>query len=60
MQGINSFLPNTKSEDCTIYMRSSKPLTAGIGHDGKNFFFVVKKYYEDFKIAFEALCTKVV
>jgi len=41
-------------------MRSSKPLTAGIGHDGKNFFFVVEKYYEDFKIAFEALCTKLV
>lgn len=47
-------------KDCTIYMRSSKPLTAGIGHDGKNFFFVVEKYYEDFKIAFEALCTKLV
>ena len=45
-------------KDCIIVMRSTKPLDAGIGHDGNQYFFVIEQYYEDFKAAFENLCAK--
>lgn len=47
-------------QNCTIAMRSAKPLSAGIGHDGKQFFFVVEKYFRDFAVAFETLCAKLI
>lgn len=46
-------------KDCAIAMRSAKPLNAGIGRDGKRFFFVVEQYYKDFQTAFESLCAKI-
>ena len=46
-------------EDCVIAMRSSKPLCAAVGHNGKHFFFVVEQYYKDFEVAFENLCAKI-
>lgn len=46
-------------KDCIIAIRSEKPLNAGIGHDGKQFFFVVERYYKDFQTAFEGLCAKI-
>ena len=45
-------------EDSIITIHSAKPLSAGIGRDGKQFFVVVEQYYKDFKIAFENLCVK--
>jgi hypothetical protein len=43
-------------KDCVIAIRSGQQLSAGIGHDGQQFFFVVERYYRDFKAAFQALC----
>lgn len=43
-------------KDCTIAIRSAKQLNAGIAHDGNQYFFVVERYYKDFKIAFQNLC----
>ena len=47
-------------KDCVIAVRSHAQLSAGIGHDGVQYFFIVQKYFEDFRIAFEALCAKLV
>ena len=47
-------------KDCIIAMRSSKQLNAGIGHNGKQFFFVVEQYYKDFQRAFESLCANII
>jgi hypothetical protein len=46
--------------DCIIAMRTKKSLSAGLGHDGTKYFFVVSKYYADFKEAFETLCAKLI
>jgi hypothetical protein len=46
-------------KDCIIAMRSEKQLSAGIGHDGNRFYFVVEQYYKDFQNAFEGLCAKI-
>lgn len=46
--------------DCTIAMRTTRSLSAGLGHDGTNYFFVVSKYYADFKAAFATLCDKLI
>lgn len=45
-------------KDCIIAIRSARQLNAGIGHDGKQFFFVVEQYYRDFQTAFESLCAR--
>lgn len=45
-------------KNCTIAMRSHPLLGAGIGHNGTQYFFNVQKYFEDFRIAFDALCAK--
>jgi len=47
-------------KDCVIAIRSRTQLSAGIGHDGTQYFFFVQKYFEDFRIAFEGLCAKLV
>lgn len=47
-------------KDCVIAVRSRTQLSAGIGHDGARYFFIVQKYFEDFRIAFEGLCAKFV
>jgi hypothetical protein len=46
-------------KDCVIAIRSRTQLSAGIGHNGTQYFFVIQKYFEDFRIAFEALCAKI-
>jgi len=45
--------------DCIIAIRSERHLSAGIGHDGNKFFFIVEQYYKDFQKAFESLCAKI-
>lgn len=47
-------------KDCVIAIRSRTQLSAGIGHDSARYFFIVQKYFEDFRIAFEGLCAKFV
>ena len=47
-------------KDCVIAVRPRTQLSAGIGHDGKQYFFIIQKYFEDFRTAFEALCAKLV
>ena len=42
-------------KDCMIAMRAASNLRSGVGFDGRQYFFVVEKYFEDFKIAFSAL-----
>lgn len=45
-------------KNCTIAMRPTKQLGAGVGYVGNQYFFVVERYYVDFKAAFETLCAK--
>lgn len=47
-------------KDCVIAVRSRTQLSAGIGHDGTQYFFIVQKYFEDFRTAFGALCATLV
>ena len=42
-------------KDCVIAMWARRNLWSGVGFDGRQYFFVVEKYFEDFKIAFSAL-----
>ena len=35
-------------------MRAGRNLRSGVGFNGGQYFFVVEKYFEDFKIAFSA------
>lgn len=43
-------------QDCVIAVRSRSGAGAGIGFDGKQYFFIIEPYFQDFRNAFEALC----
>ncbi|OGP25178.1 MAG: hypothetical protein A2X99_11070 [Deltaproteobacteria bacterium GWB2_55_19] len=43
-------------QDCIIAVRSHSQAATGIGFDGKQYFFVIEPYFQDFKNAFNVLC----
>lgn len=45
-------------KDCVIAMRGKPNVPAGVGFNGNEYFFVIEKYFEDFKVAFSALGNK--
>jgi hypothetical protein len=47
-------------KDCVIAVRATSNVAAGIGYDGQKYFFVIEKYFDDFKSAFEQLCASMV
>ncbi len=47
-------------KDCVIAMQAGSSVRTGVRFDATKYFFVIEKYFEDFKIAFSGLGNKVV